>query len=173
PQPAGGDSGGGAAGRDPRRGGTPAANGGPARCGGQRAAGDPLHRHPGQRDLLRPAARLPPAVAVGGRARAQVRGRQGGGVNEGLGLAGVLIAVLGGALRISTPFLFVSLGECLTEKSGRINLGLEGTLVMGAMTGYAIALHSGSPSLGGLCAGLAGAVVGALHSWLCRLQRGM
>ena len=37
-----------------------------------------------------------------------------------------------GAIRVSTPFLFVSLGECLTEKSGRVNLGLEGTLVMGA-----------------------------------------
>ena len=47
----------------------------------------------------------------------------------------VPIAVLGGAIRVSTPFLFVSLGECLTEKSGRINLGLEGTLVVGAITG--------------------------------------
>jgi general nucleoside transport system permease protein len=56
-----------------------------------------------------------------------------------VGWWGVLIAVLGGAIRIGTPFLFVSLGECLTEKSGRINLGLEGTLVMGAMTGYVIA----------------------------------
>ena len=36
----------------------------------------------------------------------------------------VPIAVLGGALRVSTPFLFVSLGECITERSGRINLGL-------------------------------------------------
>ena len=46
-------------------------------------------------------------------------------------------AILGGALRVSTPFMFVSLGECMTEKSGRINLGLEGTLVMGAMCAYA------------------------------------
>jgi len=38
----------------------------------------------------------------------------------------VLIAVLGGAIRVGTPFLFVSLGECLTEKTGRVNLGLEG-----------------------------------------------
>ena len=45
------------------------------------------------------------------------------------------VAVLGGAIRVGTPFLFVSLGECITEKSGRVNLGLEGTLVMGAMTG--------------------------------------
>lgn len=58
---------------------------------------------------------------------------------------GVLIAVLGGAIRVSTPFLFVSLGECVTEKSGRINLGLEGTLVFGAMAGYGGSLLTGSP----------------------------
>ena len=36
----------------------------------------------------------------------------------------LLLAIVGGAVRVGTPFLFVSLGECLTEKSGRINLGL-------------------------------------------------
>ena len=56
----------------------------------------------------------------------------------------VLVAVAGGAIRVSTPFLFVSLGECITEKSGRINLGLEGTMVFGAMFGYAVSYHSGS-----------------------------
>ena len=48
-----------------------------------------------------------------------------------IGWLGVFLAVFAGAIRVGTPFLFVSLGECLTEKSGRINLGLEGTLVMG------------------------------------------
>ena len=66
----------------------------------------------------------------------------------------VLIAMLGGAIRVSTPFMFVSLGECLTEKSGRINLGLEGTLVLGAMSAYAISYLTGSPWLGVLVAGL-------------------
>jgi simple sugar transport system permease protein len=56
----------------------------------------------------------------------------------------VFAAIFGGALRVSTPFLFVSLGECITEKSGRVNLGLEGTLVFGAMGGYAVSYHSGS-----------------------------
>jgi simple sugar transport system permease protein len=65
-----------------------------------------------------------------------------------IGLWGVPLAILAGAIRVSTPFLFVSLGECLTEKSGRINLGLEGTLVMGAMSGYAVSYHTGSPWLG-------------------------
>ena len=63
------------------------------------------------------------------------------------------IAVLGGAMRVSTPFLFVSLGECITEEAGRINLGLEGTLVMGAMCAYGTSYLTGSPWLGVLAAG--------------------
>ena len=87
------------------------------------------------------------------------------------GAAGVGLAVLGGAIRISTPFLFVSLGECLTEKSGRVNLGLEGTLVMGAMGAYGISYLSGSPWLGVFAAGLLGVTLGALHAWLCGRPR--
>ena len=88
-----------------------------------------------------------------------------------LGWWGVLIAVVGGAIRVSTPYLFVSLGETLTEKSGRVNLGLEGTLVMGAMSGYGIAYVTGSPWLGVLVAGLAGALFGLLHAAVCNLPR--
>jgi ABC-type uncharacterized transport system permease subunit len=83
----------------------------------------------------------------------------------------VLVAVLGGALRVSTPFLFVSLGECLTEKSGRVNLGLEGTLVMGAMAGYGVSYLTGSPWLGVLGAGCVGVLFGALHGWLCARKK--
>ena len=85
--------------------------------------------------------------------------------------SGVILGVVGGAIRISTPFLFVSLGECLTEKSGRVNLGLEGTLVMGAMSAYGVSYVSGSPWLGVLTAGIAGVVLGALHASLCARPR--
>jgi len=78
------------------------------------------------------------------------------------GLFIVLIAMLGGAIRVSTPFMFVALGETLTEKSGRINLGLEGNLVLGAMVAYAGSYQTGSPWLGVLFAGLAGLVLGAI-----------
>jgi ABC-type uncharacterized transport system permease subunit len=83
----------------------------------------------------------------------------------------VVFAMIGGAIRVSTPFLFVSLGECLTERSGRINLGLEGTLVLGAMTAYAISYQSGSPWLGVGAAGIAGLCLGALHATLCWLPK--
>ena len=92
-------------------------------------------------------------------------------MTAGLGAWGVPVVVLGGALRVSTPFLFVSLGECLTERAGRINLGLEGTLVMGAMAGYATSVLTGSPYLGVLAAGGVGVAFGALHGWLCSLPR--
>src|SRR5262244_3565539 len=88
-----------------------------------------------------------------------------------LGWWGVPLAVLGGAVRVSTPFLFVSLGECITERSGRINLGLEGILVMGAMSGYAVSYTSGNPWLGVLAAGGAGYAMGLLHGLVCNLRR--
>ncbi len=88
-----------------------------------------------------------------------------------LGLWGVPFAVVGGMLRVSAPFLFVSLGECITEKSGRVNLGLEGTLVIGAMSGYGLSYLTGSPWLGVLGAAAVGALFGALHGWLCGRPR--
>jgi simple sugar transport system permease protein len=83
----------------------------------------------------------------------------------------VFIAMLGGAIRVSTPFMFVGLGECLTEKSGRINLGLEGNLVLGAMTAYAVSYLSGNAWLGVLAAGGSGLLLGALHGYICKLPR--
>ena len=88
-----------------------------------------------------------------------------------LGWWGVPLAILGGAIRVGTPLLWVSLGETVTEKAGRINLGLEGTLLMGAMTAYAVALNVGSPWLGVLAAAAVGIVFGLLHGALCSLAR--
>jgi ABC-type uncharacterized transport system permease subunit len=83
----------------------------------------------------------------------------------------LLLAMLGGAVRVGTPFLFVSLGECLTEKSGRIDLGLEGVLVFSAMAGFGGAYLTGSPWLGVLLAGASGAALALLHGLLCSLPR--
>ena len=85
---------------------------------------------------------------------------------EALGAWGIAVALAGGAVRGSIPYLFVSLGECLTEKSGKINLGMEGVLLMGAMTAFAISDLSGSPWLGVAAAAAVGLVLGAIHAWL-------
>ena len=88
-----------------------------------------------------------------------------------IGLWGVPLAILGGAIRVSTPFIFVSLGETLTERSGRINLGLEGTLVFGAMTAYGAAYNTGSAWLGVLAAALSGVCFGLFHGWICKFPK--
>ncbi|MEM6452639.1 MAG: ABC transporter permease [Cyanobacteria bacterium P01_D01_bin.105] len=97
---------------------------------------------------------------------------------DSLGLLGIPLAILAGTLRGSAPFLFVSLGECITEKSGKINLGLEGTLLMGAMSAYAVSFLSApvlgafwAPWLGVFAAGIAGAILGAIQGWLSQQPR--
>jgi simple sugar transport system permease protein len=101
--------------------------------------------------------------------------------STGLGYWGVPLAIGAGAIRNSTPFIFVSLGETLTEKSGRINLGQEGTLVMGAMAGFGVSYMTAQhwpeagqwlgPWFGVIAAGLAAAVLGLLHAFLCSQPR--
>jgi simple sugar transport system permease protein len=91
-------------------------------------------------------------------------------VNDGA-VFDVLLAVLGGAIRVGTPFLFVSLGECITEKAGRINLGLEGVLVFSAMAGFGASYLTGQWWLGVLAAGCSGALIAALHGLVCSLPR--
>jgi len=92
-------------------------------------------------------------------------------MTEALGWWGVPLAIAAGTMRGGTPFLFVSLGECLTEKSGKINLGLEGTLLTGAMTAYAASYLTGSPWIGLIVAGVAGMGLGFIHAWLCQQPR--
>lgn len=86
-------------------------------------------------------------------------------------LTSVLLAILGGAIRVGTPFLFVSLGECLTEKAGRINLGLEGVLVFSAMCAFGAAYLSGSAWLGVAAGAASGAALALLHGVTCSLRR--
>src|SRR5580693_7442392 len=88
------------------------------------------------------------------------------GACTGIGWFAVPLAIIAGAFRGGTPFLFVSLGECLTEKSGKINLGMEGVLLMGAMTAFGVSDLTGSPWMGVLAAAAVGLVLGAMHAWL-------
>ena len=97
---------------------------------------------------------------------------------QGIDFGLLAIAVLGGAIRVGTPYLFVSLGECITERAGRVNLGLEGTLIMGAMTAYMVSheaeklgLAVFAPWVGVLAAGAVGALLGVMHALICNLPR--
>jgi simple sugar transport system permease protein len=88
-----------------------------------------------------------------------------------IGYWSVPLAMIGGAIRVSTPFIFVSLGETITERSGRVNIGLEGILVFGAMSAYAVAVMTDSPWLGLAAAFCAGVCFGLLHGWICKFPR--
>jgi len=90
---------------------------------------------------------------------------------DSIGSWGVVIALAGGAVRGSIPYMFVSLGECLTEKSGRINLGMEGILLMGAMSAFWVSDRSGSPWLGALAAAAVSGLLGLLHAGITELPR--
>ncbi len=67
-----------------------------------------------------------------------------------------LIPFLASTAGAATPLMLAALGELVTERSGVLNLGLEGVMAAGAVAGFAAALHSGSLSIGLLAAMAAG-----------------
>src|SRR5687767_12182098 len=78
----------------------------------------------------------------------------------------ILISVAAATLRLATPILFAALGEMVAERTGIYNMGLEGTMLMGAFTGYLGAYQTGSLWLGVACAALAGAIISLLFAAL-------
>jgi simple sugar transport system permease protein len=69
-------------------------------------------------------------------------------------------------IRISTPLLLATLGELYSERSGVLNLGIEGIMLLSSMTGFTAAYFTGSLWLGVLAALLTGMVAGLLMSFL-------
>ena len=71
----------------------------------------------------------------------------------------------------ATPLLIAALGELVTERSGVLNLGVEGMMIVGAVTGFAGAQLTGSPYLGVIAAMAAGWRSPACSaSWCCGLR---
>lgn len=66
-------------------------------------------------------------------------------------------AFLAACVVAGTPLVFATVGELITEKSGSLNLGVEGMMLMGAVMGFLAAYNTGNPVLALLCAALAGA----------------
>lgn len=78
----------------------------------------------------------------------------------------VVVALLAGTVTAATPLVFAALGELVAEKSGVLNLGVEGMMLMGAIAAFAAATTSGSFALGVLCGAAAGAMTAALFGVL-------
>ncbi|MGF7006937.1 ABC transporter permease [Aminobacter sp. BE322] len=77
-------------------------------------------------------------------------------------LEGILITIATAA----TPLLIAAIGELVVERSGVLNLGVEGMMVMGAVTGFGVALTTGSPWLGVLAAIIVGGLFSLLFGFL-------
>ncbi|MGH6927050.1 MAG: ABC transporter permease subunit, partial [Dongiaceae bacterium] len=78
--------------------------------------------------------------------------------------AGIIVSVLGAAIRIATPILFAALGELVAERTGVYNMGLEGMMLMGAFAGWYATYASGSPIAGFGAAMVAGALMSLLFA---------
>ena len=75
-------------------------------------------------------------------------------------------ALLAASISGGTPLLLAALGLLINEKSGVVNLGAEGMMLVAAIAGFAVTYHSGSVTLGFIAGALAGMLMAALFGWL-------
>ncbi len=83
----------------------------------------------------------------------------------------LVLGVLAGAVLSGTSLLYATLGETIVERSGIVNLGLEGILLIGASVGFSVAAASGNAWLGLAAAGAAGGLGNLLFGWLVVTRR--
>jgi simple sugar transport system permease protein len=76
------------------------------------------------------------------------------------------VVIAAATIRAGTPLVFAALGELVTEKAGVLNLGIEGMMLVGAVTGFAVAVVTGSVPLGIFAAALAGVLLSLVFGFL-------
>jgi ABC-type uncharacterized transport system permease subunit len=76
------------------------------------------------------------------------------------------LVILQAGVGTGTVLLFATLGEILAERSGVMNLGVEGMMLLGAMSGYSVAISTGNPWLGVLVAMLAAGLLSQIHAFI-------
>jgi ABC-type uncharacterized transport system permease subunit len=86
-------------------------------------------------------------------------------------VTGSMVGVIANAILLSTPVLYATLGEVMGQRSGIVNLGVEGVMLMGAASGYAVAATTGSALLGVLAGAAAGCVFNLLFASLVVTRR--
>ena len=73
--------------------------------------------------------------------------------------------VMTGAVRGGTSILYAALGESVAETAGVVNLGTEGSMLVGALTGYAVTANTGNAWIGALAGALAGGALAGVHAF--------
>ncbi|QTA83987.1 Branched-chain amino acid ABC transporter, permease protein [Desulfonema limicola] len=79
----------------------------------------------------------------------------------------IIIPLCAAAVQSGTPILYATLGEIITEKSGILNLGIEGIMLAGALAGFMTSRFTGSPFLGFISGGLFGMFLAGIHGMVC------
>lgn len=79
------------------------------------------------------------------------------------------ITLIAALIVASTPILLAAIGELVVEKSGVLNLGVEGMMITGAVCGFAIAVQTGSPTLGFIAAAVGGALLSLIFGILTQV----
>jgi general nucleoside transport system permease protein len=83
----------------------------------------------------------------------------------------LIVSILNIAVVAGTSLVYATLGEILTERSGILNLGVEGIMIMGAVSAFAAAYHSNSAWVGVLTAMLVGGALALVHAFLTITMR--
>lgn len=78
----------------------------------------------------------------------------------------IIVSFVLSVMTASTPLLLAATGELVTEKSGVLNLGVEGMMLVGAIVGFATTVHTGSVLLGALAAAVAGTAMALIFAVL-------
>ena len=78
----------------------------------------------------------------------------------------LVVAILQAAVRSGTPLLFVCIGEIYAERSGILNVGLEGMMLVGAIAGFTAGFTVGNPVVGVFAAAVAGALFSLIHAYV-------
>ena len=84
----------------------------------------------------------------------------------------IIVPLLAAAIQSGTPILYATLGEIFTERSGVLNLGVEGIMITGTLTGFLVAKATGNPVLAFCAAGLAGGCAASIHGLVCLVFQG-